>query len=117
MFLLFILRIRVERVDDKFVYGEVFGIEVYSKREGDVELDEIVIIFDFFDLIFVELECYVWFFIFGGYFIFKIVVEEVLDVEGLVIYLEVEERYKLDLYLDVIIKVDGKRVEDNGMDV
>ncbi|KAL2271303.1 hypothetical protein VTJ83DRAFT_674 [Remersonia thermophila] len=105
---------RVERVDDKPAYGEVPGTEAYRLREGDAVPDEIAIIPDPSDPTPPEPEpepvprsptp--------GGHPIPKTVVEETPDTEGSVTHHPKRERRLSDAHPDVIVKPDGKRIEE-----
>ncbi|KAK3695148.1 hypothetical protein B0T22DRAFT_367800 [Podospora appendiculata] len=111
-------RTRVERVDDKPAYGEVPGTEAYSMREGDALPDEIAIIPDTLSVQTAELEeeeravsrpptp--------GGYPIPITVVEETHDSAGSVSHPETQEKHRADPPPDLVLKADGKSVENNG---
>ncbi|KAL1844265.1 hypothetical protein VTJ49DRAFT_2322 [Mycothermus thermophilus] len=103
---------RVERVDDKPAYGEVPGTEAYRMREGDAVPDEIAIIPDPSNPSPPEPDLVPRSPTPGGRPIPKTVVEETPDTEGSVTHQHKRERRLSDAHPDVVVKPDGKRVEE-----
>jgi len=106
-------------VDDKPAYGEVPGTKAYSMREEDAAPDEIAIIPEPDSGLAEQADAaedaprpstp-------GGYPIPKTVVEETSDAPGSISHPETEAKHRADPHPDLILKADGKRVDNGGTD-